>query len=205
MELSQALIDVLRAAHLLFFAAGMGAALYFDFEKFRTLQKPLSEADVWNFTWLHHWISYALGGLWATGIILIYVRTNFVIAEVSPKLRLKVGLMSFMVLNAWLIGRFVLPSLKANVGRSIASFSAIQFVVFGQIGILSMFLWTSGLVLGSSVVVRTASWDILLPLILCWCLVLTICGQTALLFIRQKHLKRDESDTMVDRDNVRSR
>ena len=186
MDLTQLPLDVVRATHLVLFAAGMGAGIYFDFEKLRTLRNPISDADVEILARLHVWITYAFGGLWITGLILVFARTSFVISEFSPKLWLKIALMSFMVWNSWLIGRVVLPTMHANVGRPLTSLSALQFGVVGQVAILSVFLWTSGLLLGSSAVLKTATWDVLLPLTAGWCLLLTVCGQTALHVMRRE-------------------
>lgn len=186
MEFNQIFVDLLRAAHLSLFAAGMGAGLYCDFEKLRSLREPMTACDVEKLNCLHSWILFAFSGLWITGLTLIYVRTAFQIADFSPKLWMKIGLMSLMVVNSWLIGRVVIPALKTNIGRPLIALSTARFMAVTQIGILSVFFWTSGLMLGSSAVLKVADWDLLLPLAAVWCLLLTICGQTTLLVMRRE-------------------
>lgn len=186
MEFNQIHIDLLRAAHLCLFAAGMGTGLYFDFEKFRTLRDPLSVRDIHKLDRLHSWIMFAFCGLWVTGLVLIYVRTSYDISQFSPKLWMKISLMSLMVLNSLLIGRVVIPILRANMGQPLIALPTAQFMVVSQIAILSMFFWSSGLMLGSSSILKLAPWDVLLPLAVGWCLLLTLCGQVTLLVMRRE-------------------
>lgn len=185
MDYNQAAIDGLRAAHLCLFAAGMGAGIYCDVEKFRKLRLPMGEADVDYLARLHGFIGLMLAGLWVTGLMLVYVRTSFAVADFSPKLWLKLGLMTVILVNSWLIGRVVIPILRANVGQPLTALSPCRFMAVVQIGIMSMFFWTSGLFLGSSVVLKTAGWDLLAPLFIAWFALMTLLGQCALLMVRR--------------------
>ena len=177
MDITQSLIDLLRAAHLMCFAAGMGTAVYFDFQSFKTLNAPITPQSIEDLKHLHRWIYVAFAGLWLTGLTLVYVRTSFDIAAFSPKLWLKLGLMTLMLANSWLIGRFVTPIIKANTGASLLALPPAKVFFVTQVGVLSMFCWTSGLLLGSSVVLKTASWAMLLPAAAAWFILLTLAGQ----------------------------
>ena len=184
--MDQVYIDVLRGAHLLCFAAGMGTALYYDFVTMRGINDPISGRYIETVERLHSWISCAFMGLWVTGITLIYVRTSFDLGAFSPKLWEKVGVMILMTLNARLIGAFVLPMLKRNVGRAVIDMSQRDLVLSSQVAITSMFCWTTGLALGSSVFLKTAPWGVLLPLAVGWFMLCTLGGQMMVQLIRRR-------------------
>jgi hypothetical protein len=184
MNISQSYIDILRAAHLIFFAAGMGTAVYFDFRSVMSLKKPVTQTDIKDLERIHTWISSAFLGLWVTGMALIYIRTAFDVSAFSPKLWLKVGLMVFMIIVARMIGSLVLPLMQKNLNQPLTKLPASKLSIASQVGITSMFCGTSGLALGSSVVLKTASWDLLLPLTLGWFVALTLGGQIAVNLIR---------------------
>lgn len=192
MPLDQSIIDVLRATHLTFFAAGMGTALYFDFRTFITLGAPITRLDIDAFERIHAWITMSFVSLWMTGLCLVYVRTGFDIAAFSPKLWLKLSLMTLMVLNARLIAIFVLPLLKQAIGRSMISLPERDLTFATQITVVSVFCWTSGMVLRSSVVLKTAGWEVLLPLTVAWFCVLTVVGQLALIVRRRLETAKDQ-------------
>lgn len=179
MEFAQGAVDLLRAAHLICFAAGMGTALYFDFHSFWSLKRPIDDAHLAELARIHHWVSAAFIGLWLTGLGLIYVRTGFEFANFSPKLWLKVGLMVLMTFNSVIIARVIVPLMRANLNSRLVDLRYWQFCKTTQIAIISMFCWTAGLFLGSSVTLKTAGWDLLAPMTISWLFALTISGQLA--------------------------
>ncbi len=179
-EVHQAYIDILRGLHLTCFAAGMGPALYFDFRTFQTLRDPVTTVDVQGLERIHIWICAAFVGLWITGVALIYIRTAFDPAALTPKLWLKLGLMTVMIWNARLIGTYVIPAVEKNMGQPMTALPKRQLVIATQIAVFSMFCWTSGLMLGSSVVLKTASWDVLWPLTLGWFLLASLVGHSVM-------------------------
>ncbi|WP_299025191.1 hypothetical protein [uncultured Sulfitobacter sp.] len=184
MEMNPILLDALRAAHLTLFAAGMGTVLFHDYLTFRGLRMPICEGDIKSIEQLHAWIFWAFMGLWATGLVLIYVRTGFDLSAFSPKLWMKVSLMVLMTLNGTIIRALVLPLLRRNIGRSMSSLPRRDLAVASQVAIFSMFGWSSGLFLGSSTYLKTAPWEVLLPAAAIWFGICTIGGQLAVLFIR---------------------
>ncbi len=184
--LDQIYIDILRSAHLICFAAGMGTALYYDFVTIRSINDPISGRYIDTVERLHDWISWAFIGLWVTGIALIYVRTSFDLDAFSPKLWEKVGVMVLMTLNARLIGSFVLPMLKRNLGRAVIDMPLRELILSSQVAITSIFCWTTGLVLGSSLYLKTAPWGILLPLAVGWFALCTLGGQVVVQLIRRR-------------------
>lgn len=174
----------------------MGTSLYFDFRTFITLNVPIDSNEILGLTRIHTWIALAFGGLWVTGIALIYIRTAFDISSFSPKLWLKIGVMVFMVWNAREIGKKIIPLLNNNVGAALIDLPASQLVSATQLGINSMFCWTVGLVLGSSLAVKTATWEFLLPAAIVWFVTLTLVGQATILVIRLRksgYFKRESA------------
>lgn len=181
MDISQGYVDLLRAAHLIFLAAGMGTALYLDFISFWSLKTPNRKADIRDLERIHIWVTVAFGGLWVTGLALIYVRTGFDFALFSPKLWLKLAVMVAMTLNSVVIAVFILPMMRRTLGRPVIGLPLPKLIASTQIAMISLFCWTTGLALGSSVVLKTSPWDVLLPLSLGWFALLSIVGQLAML------------------------
>ncbi|MGJ8544098.1 MAG: hypothetical protein ACSHWZ_01560 [Sulfitobacter sp.] len=186
MDITQVLIDMLRAAHLLCFAAGMGTALYFDFRTFQTLHDPIDPNEIHALARIHLWISLAFACMWITGLTLVYIRTAFDLSAFSPKLWLKIGIMLVMAWNAQKIGSTVIPLLKRNVGTPLIDLPTAQLTGATQLAVNSMFCWTVGLILGSSTALKTAPWEVLLPVVFSWFAFLTLAGQLTVFLMCQK-------------------
>lgn len=187
--MSETLVDLIRATHLLCFAAGMGTGLYFDLRTIRTMDKQITEGDVRALHDIHVWIMGAFGGLWITGMALVYIRTGFAWAEVSPKLFLKLYVMTFMLINARAIGRYVMPVMEQSVGNALFDLPAWKLATVTQIAVNSVFCWTAGLALGSSVVLKTAEWSLLQPLLIGSFVVFTVGGHVVVWGLRQRWLR----------------
>lgn len=197
MVLSESVLDLLRGFHLVFFAAGMGTSLYFDFRTLYRIEKPVLEEELVTLQAIHSWITAAFIALWITGISLIYVRTGFVLDTFSPKLWSKVIIMVIMVINAVAIAKIVLPQMKASLGTSLLSLPAGKLALVTQIAIVSMFCWSSGLALGSSTVLKAAQWDLLIPLGLTTFAIMTLGGHTIVGLLRQAHEGRARATAKV--------
>ncbi|MEL6570193.1 MAG: hypothetical protein AAFQ64_00940 [Pseudomonadota bacterium] len=189
MDVSDTLVDLIRALHLLCFAAGMGTGLYFDLRTMRTMDKAITETDVIALRDIHLWIMGAFGGLWITGLALVYIRTGFAWAEVSPKLFVKLYVMTFMLINARAIGRYVMPVMKRSVGSALFDLPTWRLVTVTQIAANSVFCWTAGLALGSSVVLKTAEWSLLQPLLIGGFVMFTVGGHVVVWGLRQRWLR----------------
>lgn len=191
MDIAQSYIDVLRAAHLVCLAAGMGTALYLDFISFWSIGTTRQHHDVREMERMHLWVATAFAGLWVTGITLIYVRTGFDLASFSPKLWLKIAVMIAMTVNSTLIAVFVMRMVRNSVGRSFLALPRPKLLGATQIAMISLFCWTTGLALGSSVVLKTAPWEVLLPLAVGWLAILTIGGHSAVMVRRVRFARAD--------------
>lgn len=191
-------VDLLRCSHLVFFAAGMGTSLYFDFRTLYTLKKPVNARELQSLQQIHAWITYAFLALWCTGIGLIYIRTGFVLESFSPKLYAKLTIMALMVLNARAIGKIVFPILEETMGRPLLALPAARLALITQIAVNSMFCWAAGLTLGASTVLKTAPWEVLIPLGVGGFVAMTLGGQimVALLRWQHQHAPAEASQTM---------
>ena len=187
MEISPILIDAIRALHLLCFAAGMGIAVFFDWRTLQSLHVRISQDDLDVLGEIHSWIKMAFGGLWITGIALVYIRTGFELSNFTPKLITKLTVMTLMLLNVKAIARYVLPVFAENVGRSMLELPYTKLAGMSQCAINSICFWLAGLALGSSVVLKTAGWDVLLPMTLGGFVLFTLGGQLIMLAMLLRH------------------
>lgn len=140
------------------FALGMGSGLYVDMRSLRRINKPFSSADLTEFQQVHKIVLAALCGMWATGLMLIYIRTGFVLSEFAPKLWMKLIVVSALTTNAFVIGMYVLPNVKKAIGQSAIEMPLRVMVPMTFAAASSMFCWLGGVVLGASVSLKTADW-----------------------------------------------
>lgn len=167
---------------------GMGTALYFDYRSFQSLSDPIGKVDIEDLERIHVWITAAFVGLWITGITLIYIRTGFQLEAFSPKLWTKISIMVLMTLNSFMVGAFIRPMMRNNMMRPMISLPPMQFAVATQVAVVSLFCWSSGLLLGSSAALKTAPWDVLLVIFPIWFAMLTIGGHLTIMFVRRRSL-----------------
>lgn len=200
MVLDPILLDILRASHLTLFAAGMGTCLFHDFLTFRSMADPITKSEIASIEQLHNWIRFAFAGLWVTGLILVYVRTSFDLANFSPKLWTKLGLMGVMSLNALMVGIYILPMLRRNLGKCMLDIAPGDLRTATQIAMVSMFGWTSGMILGSSTYLKTAPWEILIPAAAGWFVLCTLGGQMGVVLMRARMQAHDEREDQMTFD-----
>ena len=200
MVLDPILLDMLRISLLTLFAAGMGTCLFHDFLTFRSMADPITKSKIASIETLHNWIRFAFAGLWVTGLILIYVRTSFDFASFSPKLWTKVSLMALMSANAVLIGLYVLPMLRRNLGRSMLEIASKEMRIATTIAAASLFGWSSGMMLGASTYLKTAPWEVLIPAAVGWFVLCTLGGQVGVMFMRARMQANDEREDQMTFD-----
>jgi hypothetical protein len=163
---SPVLIDLIRYAHLLFLALGMGPALYYDLRSLHRIRQPISQSDLDELHRIHSIVSIACVGLWLSGAALIWVRTHFDFSEFSPKLWSKVVIVSILTANAMTLKIVVIPTLARFKGSRIVDIPLGRLVQMTLCAGVSLSCWILALALGSSRVLKTASWDLLLPVLL---------------------------------------
>lgn len=159
-------LDLLRGAHLLFIAVGMGAAMYFDLRSLHRISAPTLQADLDELNRIHLVVTMACAGLWASGIALIWVRTGFDLATFSPKLWSKLIVVTTLMLNALVLARFVIPALNRHLGVRLIDLPLRLLVPMTLCAGLSLSCWLLALALGSSSVLKLSGWDVLVPVLL---------------------------------------
>jgi hypothetical protein len=160
--MSEYLVDLIRFTHLVSLAAGMGSGIYFDLHALRRINKPFTRDDIAHFHMVHKVVFVSLLGLWLSGLFLIYIRTGFILSEFTPKLWFKIIIVNILTANAISIGLTVLPRINRSVGLcALTELPLGTILSMTTTTALSMFCWSSCLMLGVSVVLKTASWTIL--------------------------------------------
>lgn len=155
-------IDLVRYAHLLCVAIGLGTSVVADYLAFRSLTRPITAEFIHTIHSLHRLVAFALAGMWMSGLLLVYIRTGFAFENFTPKLDSKLLIVTILTLNALLIGRLAIPSLAANVGRSVFELSLPQMVGAALISGFSTTSWLIALLMGVSKVVAKSGWPLFL-------------------------------------------
>ncbi|MCV6595130.1 MAG: hypothetical protein OIF48_19445 [Silicimonas sp.] len=151
--------DAARAVHLLGLALGFGVAILADLKAARMVLRPLSGAEIDMLHAYHRMVALGLVLFWASGLVLIGLRTGFVAENFSPKLVAKLGIVTLLTFNAVLIGKLGLRLLDDWPG---ARFGALPFAERARLAALAGLSgagWISALTLGVFSTLRTMEWD----------------------------------------------
>jgi len=157
--------DVARAAHLLGLALGFGAAILADLCASRSLLRPLDQRDFDTLHQYHRTVTLGLGVFWASGLVLLWLRTGFAFENFSPKLMAKLGVVALLTANAYLIGRIGLPTMIAWQGLRFGGLPAPHRLRLAALAGMSAAGWVSALALGVFSAMKTFEWDILSQII----------------------------------------
>ncbi|MEJ6398567.1 hypothetical protein [Yoonia sp. 208BN28-4] len=159
-------LDLLRGPHLLGVVIGMGAAIYYDLRTVLRLTHPLSPSDTVELRRIHMIVLCAFAGIWISGLGLIGYRTGFDAAVFTPKLWSKVIVVATLTLNSAFLSAYVIPNIQRSEGIPLIGVPARKLLMMSLSAGLSMSCWLLALTLGFSTVLKTASWDLLIPVIL---------------------------------------
>lgn len=190
----QDFIDLIRISHLFFFALGMGAGLYFDVRALRRINTAFTQDDIAGFNQVHNFVVFAVFGLWITGIMMIYIRTGFNVSEFTPKLWMKLIVVTVLTANAFSIGRIVLPRVAQSVGQKAIELPLRTILTMTTATAFSVFCWLSGLVLGVSVTLKTADWTTLSGFLIVEFFLIVSGGLALVLFLRSSINRRSKLD-----------
>ncbi len=164
----QIFIDAARYAHILAVSIGFGAAFLADYHIISRLGLVIDDNLTTTLHLCHKVIWAMLVGMWVTGLVLIYVRTGFDPALFTPKLICKIAAVSILTANAILIGRFAVPLVEANRGRSLMWLPLRHKLGLAGVGAVSSASWMLALAMGSSKVLAASGWIVfafLMPVI----------------------------------------
>jgi hypothetical protein len=165
MQVSDAIIDLARYAHILAFSFGIGVALLADLMMLSRRHAPLDRALVSALEGHHAMIAKALGAMWVSGLVLIGLRTGFDVTRFTPKLISKLATVLVLTGNAVMIGRLALPILRAGVGQRLTDLPARRTLCLAVLGGVSSGSWLLALAMGSSKMLATSGWTVFVTLV----------------------------------------
>jgi hypothetical protein len=171
------MIDLARYAHIVAVAIGFGTAFLADYHLLSRLRRPVDDSFLDSLDLYHSVVWKMLLAMWITGVILIGIRTGFVLSNFSPKLISKLVTVSVLTANAALIGHFAMPVIRAARGRSILWLPRQTKLGLAIIGAISSASWLLALAMGSSKVLAASSSSVflvLLPLVYTTAVVLAL-------------------------------
>jgi hypothetical protein len=165
---SQVFIDAARYAHIIAVAIGFGAAFLADYHVVSRLGRPIDDNLTTTLHLCHSVIWAMVAGMWITGLVLIYIRTGFDVANFTPKLICKIITVAILTGNAMLISRIAVPLVEENRGRSLMWLPLRSKLCLAGIGAISSASWMLALAMGSSKVLAASDWIVfafLMPVI----------------------------------------
>lgn len=165
---SQVFIDAARYAHIFTVAIGFGAAFLADYHVISRLGRPIDNNLTTTMYLCHSVIWMMVFGMWVTGLILVQIRTGFVLENFTPKLISKLVIVAILTANAFLISKIAMPLVEENRGRSLMWLPLSSKLCLAGIGAVSSASWMLALAMGSSKVLATSDWivfAILVPFI----------------------------------------
>lgn len=157
--------DAARAIHLLGLALGFGVALVADLSAARLLLRPLDRSEIAALERFHRMVAFGLVLFWLSGLVLLWLRTGLDIANFSPKLVAKLGVVTLLTFNAILIGKIGLTVVKKLGNRRFGALPTGVRIQMSLLGSLSTAGWVSALALGVFSQLRTTPWSVLSEII----------------------------------------
>ncbi len=157
--------DAARAAHLVGLALGFGVAIMADLCAARSLFRPLQDHEFDDLHRYHRTVAFGLALFWASGLVLLWLRTGFALENFSPKLIAKLCVVSLLTLNAYLIGRIGLPTMIAYAGTSFGALPLSHRLRLGALAGMSGAGWIAALALGVFSMLKTIEWPVLSEII----------------------------------------
>ncbi|MEO1679426.1 MAG: hypothetical protein AAFU80_14840 [Pseudomonadota bacterium] len=149
--------DLVRYAHLLAVAVGLGGAVMADLTIARNLGTPVTGGLTARLRELHLTVRTGLIAMWVTGLVLVAIRTGLDPAAVTPKLWSKLAVVSILSLNALVLGRVILPMLERNRGMRPVDLPWSEMLVGGWAAAVSTTSWLLALALGASALLKTGA------------------------------------------------
>lgn len=151
--------DAARAVHLLGLALGFGVAIMADLSAARMLVRPLDYREVRTLHVYHRIVAVGLTLFWASGLVLLWLRTGFQPDNFSPKLMAKLGIVTLLTFNAVMIGRIGLRALDDWFGLRFGAIPFGERARLSALAGLSSAGWISALVLGVFSMMRTMNYE----------------------------------------------
>lgn len=154
----QILVDFARYAHVIAVAAGFGAAFLADFHMLSRLGRRVDDELMSTLHVCHKVVTAALVMMWVTGLVMVGIRTNFVIADFSPKLFSKLITVTILTANAVLIARYAMPLIEESRSRNIMWLPLATKMRLAVIGAVSTTSWMVAMAMGIIKALATSGW-----------------------------------------------
>jgi len=153
--------DFMRATHLLGMALGFGIAILADLFAARAVMRPLDDRDFETLEILHRLVTMGLALLWASGVVLLWLRTGFDLDRFSPKLMTKVGVVVLLTANAIAMGKIGLPTMRAYQSWRFGDLPLPLRLQLSALATISAACWISALTLGVFSQLKPLQWEFL--------------------------------------------
>lgn len=157
--------DVVRLAHLLAISVGLGTMVATDIGTLRRVERAVDGEYCRAVENAHRLMMPALMLAWASGIVLIGMRTGFDLNAFSPKLWAKLVVVTTLTLTAFVVQWQVMPIIHRAKGATLMEVGLRDKLVLAVCAGLSMSGWTTALVLGASQFFKTAGWVTVISLL----------------------------------------
>jgi hypothetical protein len=155
------ILDAVRFLHLAALVLGMGAVLFTDTMIMHGLFDKVTARQIGVLHHAHAIISAGLVALWVTGLGLLYLRTGFDVSQFSPKLVAKLGTVTLLSLTAVVMARYALPFMTGMIGNRLLNLPLEDQISLSLCVAMSLCGWVTALILGSSIILKTAGWWVL--------------------------------------------
>ena len=157
-------LDLARVIHLFAMAIAVGTVAFTDFSMLRRVQEPIRPAWAEFLGRTHHFVVWVTVVIWLSGLCLIWMRTDFQMTAFTPKLWIKLAVVTGLILTAVGIRRSVIPHILKGAGGTLLDLPWRSKRVIALYAGFSIAGWTSALILGGSALLKTASLSLLFPL-----------------------------------------
>ena len=157
--------DAARAIHLLGLALGFGVGIVADLSAARMVFRPLEDRDIRNLEDFHRIVTFGLVLLWASGLVLLWLRTGFQPENFSPKLMTKIGVVLLLTMNAIAIGRIGMPTMVAYQEWRFGELPLSMRAQLASLATISAACWISALALGVFSALKPMPWETLSVLV----------------------------------------
>lgn len=160
------LVDLVRLSHLAAMAVGFGTMIATDLNMLRRATDVITAEQLRTLHMTHHLMLAAIALAWISGLILVVIRTGLDPAAFSPKLIMKLLVVTVLSITALLVQRLAMPAMHRLCGKSLLEAEFDDKIRMALCGGLSVASWSTALLLGASAFTKTAGWSLLVPLIL---------------------------------------
>jgi hypothetical protein len=156
--LEQAFVEhIVRSVHIAVLASSFLLVVTADFTASKSTLRNLGPDDFKRLHRNHNALTWALLLFWLTGAFLIWAGTQFDVSQFTPKLIAKLIVVSILTVNAWVIGRVLLPFMEANSNATFGDFPFADRLRLTLCGAASSASWLSAFCLGALQHLRTAT------------------------------------------------